>query len=154
MYTTTFPCHECARLIIGSGISRLIYIDPYPKSLVPSMYAHEISLTPEHGGHDVRFEPFEGVAPRLYHSLFTMADRSRDPISGTYLPWQPEHASPRLVSEADLDTPIQNLEDAVVADLKDLLRLTGEEHGPSHPPLSEESASMIERTVEDSGGKA
>jgi hypothetical protein len=154
MYTTTFPCHECARLIIGSGISRLVYIDPYPKSLVPTMYAHEISLTPEGGPHQVRFEAFEGVAPRLYHALFTMSDRSRDPISGRYLAWQPEHASPRLVIEADLDTPIQNLEDAVMADLNDLLPLKADESGPSRSPVSEESASMIQRTIKGSGGGA
>ena len=43
MYTTTYPCHECARLIIGSGIERIVYIDPYPKSLVPRMYGAEVS---------------------------------------------------------------------------------------------------------------
>jgi deoxycytidylate deaminase len=33
LYVTTFPCHGCARHIISSGISEVIYIEPYPKSL-------------------------------------------------------------------------------------------------------------------------
>jgi deoxycytidylate deaminase len=32
LYCTTFPCHLCARLIIGAGIARVVYIEPYPKS--------------------------------------------------------------------------------------------------------------------------
>jgi len=34
MYTTTFPCHLCARHIVSSGIRRVVYLEPYPKSLV------------------------------------------------------------------------------------------------------------------------
>ena len=31
LYTTTFPCHECARHIIAAGILRVVFIEPYPK---------------------------------------------------------------------------------------------------------------------------
>lgn len=149
MYVTTFPCHECARLIIGSGIKKLVYVDPYPKSLVPTMYAHEISLTPGPAGTAVQFEPFEGIAPRLYQALFTMADRSRDSVSGAYYPWRPELASPRVVIEADLDTPIQNLEDAVT----DLL-YRGASVSESTALLSADPASMTEDTNDGHGGPA
>jgi cytidine deaminase len=40
---TTFPCHECAKLIIGAGISRVVYVEPYPKSRVAQMYETEIA---------------------------------------------------------------------------------------------------------------
>lgn len=150
MYVTTFPCHECARLIIGAGITKLIYIDPYPKSLVPTMFGHEISLTPEPAGQAVHFEPFEGIAPRLYQSLFTMADRSRNPVSGAYRSWRPELASPRLVIEADLDTPIQNLEDAVT----DRLLRTTDETGTPAVALSEGPASMTQESTDGPGGRA
>lgn len=43
LYTTTFPCHECAKIILASGIRRVIYIEPYPKSRIEQMFAHEIS---------------------------------------------------------------------------------------------------------------
>lgn len=45
LFATTFPCHECAKLILGAGISRVLYIEPYPKSRVAHMYEHEIATT-------------------------------------------------------------------------------------------------------------
>lgn len=42
VYSTTYPCHECARLLIACGIRRLVYVDPYPKSQVPEMYKNEV----------------------------------------------------------------------------------------------------------------
>jgi deoxycytidylate deaminase/cold shock CspA family protein len=32
MYCTTYPCHNCAKHIIASGIKKVQYIEPYPKS--------------------------------------------------------------------------------------------------------------------------
>jgi cytidine deaminase len=37
LYATTFPCHECARHIVAAGIRKVVYIEPYPKSLVPEL---------------------------------------------------------------------------------------------------------------------
>lgn len=45
LFSTTFPCHECAKLILGAGIRRVVYIEPYPKSQVSDMYQHEIATT-------------------------------------------------------------------------------------------------------------
>lgn len=44
LYCTTFPCHMCAKLILGSGIGRVVYIEPYPKSYAEEMYSHSIAL--------------------------------------------------------------------------------------------------------------
>ena len=30
LFTTTFPCHNCTRHVIGAGIKRVVYIEPYP----------------------------------------------------------------------------------------------------------------------------
>lgn len=98
MYTTTYPCHECARLIIASGIRRVIYVDPYPKSQVKAMYKHEIVDDLEAGDRAVVFEPYRGIAPRLYRSVFTMTGRKR--VEGKYPEWDPESSRPRLVSDA------------------------------------------------------
>ena len=46
LYTTTFPCHECAKMIIGAGIVEVHYIEPYPKSLVDRLYRHLIDTSP------------------------------------------------------------------------------------------------------------
>ena len=38
LYTTTFPCHECAKHIVAAGIRRVVYIEPYPKSQALSLH--------------------------------------------------------------------------------------------------------------------
>jgi deoxycytidylate deaminase len=44
MYVTTFPCHNCAKHIIAAGISRVIYLEPYPKSRAGVLHKEEIEL--------------------------------------------------------------------------------------------------------------
>src|SRR5207244_3956191 len=64
-YTTTFPCHECTRHLIASGISRVYYIEPYPKSLAERLHDDAIVIDPNKPPTDrVAFLPFVGVAPR------------------------------------------------------------------------------------------
>jgi cytidine deaminase len=86
MYSTTYPCHACARLIIGSGIKQVVYIDPYPKSLVPRMYHTEVSEHEDHTG-KVAFTAFAGVAPRLFPRVFAATGRERDHVTGDYVQW-------------------------------------------------------------------
>lgn len=100
MYTTTYPCHECARLIISSGIVRVVYVDPYPKSQVRAMYAREVTEEVQEG--KVAFQPYRGIAPRLYRGVFQMTGRSRDSVSGKYEKWRADEARPRLANETML----------------------------------------------------
>ena len=46
MYVTTFPCHECARHIVIAGIKRVVYVEPYPKSLVSELFVIPSQLMP------------------------------------------------------------------------------------------------------------
>lgn len=117
MYSTTYPCHACARLIIGSGIKQVVYIDPYPKSLVPWMYQSEVSEHEDQA--KVAFTAFAGVAPRLFPLVFAMTShgRDRDRVTGDYVPWVPHESSPRLVDAAVLRYSIQVGEDEVINDL-------------------------------------
>jgi cytidine deaminase len=73
MYVTAFPCHLCARHVVASGIGRLVYIEPYPKSLSGELFPDSISIDAGHAapGH-VPFNPFVGIAPRKYVPLFSM----------------------------------------------------------------------------------
>ncbi len=83
LYTTTFPCHNCAKHIIDVGIARVVYIEPYAKSLASRLHEDAIVLVGEEGdGGDgeredgdranrVEFVPFLGIAPRSYHRLFS-----------------------------------------------------------------------------------
>src|SRR5690606_34663965 len=72
LYTTTFPCHNCAKHIVGAGINEVIYIEPYPKSLAHPLHEDSISLVETVADSRVRFRPFVGVAPRRYETLFSV----------------------------------------------------------------------------------
>jgi cytidine deaminase len=97
MYVTTFPCHLCAPVIVSSGIARLVYIEPYAKSLAVQLYPDSIAVnTAECSGGQVHFEPFVGVAPRRYMQLFAMLKRKgRD---GKIIGFDRKRAVPRLES--------------------------------------------------------
>ena len=70
LYSTTFPCHMCARHIVASGIDRVCYIEPYPKSLAIEIYKDEIALE-KPTANQIYFEGFEGIAPNLFSKSFT-----------------------------------------------------------------------------------
>lgn len=75
----------CARHIIAAGIREVVYIEPYPKSMTSDLYGDMIkieapmedvlsnrkSINPS----NVYFQPFHGVAPRLFRSAFEMTKR-------------------------------------------------------------------------------
>jgi len=97
LYCTTFPCHICARHIVAAGIRRVVYIEPYPKSLAAQLYPESIAVeSPTGRPHHVSFEPFVGIAPRQYLNLFTMVRRKKP--DGTALSPDRQTATPRLQS--------------------------------------------------------
>jgi deoxycytidylate deaminase len=82
LYSTTFPCHECARHIIATGIDRVIYIEPFPKSRVFELHAdavvngNEIEGTAQTDG-KVGFFAFIGISPWRHEELFSMVHRKK-----------------------------------------------------------------------------
>lgn len=54
LYTTTFPCHNCARHIVAAGISAVYYVEPYSKSLAMELHDDAISIR-ESAGKSVSF---------------------------------------------------------------------------------------------------
>ncbi len=74
LYTTTFPCRNCAKHIVNAGIKRVIYIEPYPKSMAKDLHDDSIVFSDEVDGINkkTKFEPFVGVGPRMYWTLFSM----------------------------------------------------------------------------------
>ena len=79
LYTTTFPCHNCARHIVAAGIMRVVYVSPYAKSQAKELHADSIDFAeanPRKGA--VQFEPFVGVAPRRYLDLFEAGERKEE----------------------------------------------------------------------------
>lgn len=74
LYVTTFPCHNCAKHIIATGIRRVVYLEPYPKSRARTLYGEEIIHGKEIDG-KVCFFAYTGIAPRQYQQLFSMSER-------------------------------------------------------------------------------
>jgi deoxycytidylate deaminase len=88
LFCTTFPCHLCAKHIISSGINRVVYIEPYPKSYAAELYRDDIILKrsdPPVTG-KVHFEPFIGIAPFRYTNFFEKPKRKGE--DGKAMQWQ------------------------------------------------------------------
>ncbi|OFC71165.1 deaminase [Alteromonas confluentis] len=73
LFCTTFPCHNCAKHIIASGIKKVTFIEPYPKSKALKLHTDAISID-EENDKKVVFTAFTGVGPKRFLDLFsTMA---------------------------------------------------------------------------------
>ena len=96
LFSTTFPCHECARHIVAAGISTVYFVEPYPKSLVNELYPDSIRIEEEVSGDFVRFMPFVGVAPRRYQDMFKLGEFDRKRLLDHAQDWRPDLANPRL----------------------------------------------------------
>ncbi len=75
LFCTTFPCHNCAKHIVAAGISKVIYIEPYPKSQVARLFSDSISLGSAAGRGKVVFSSFVGFAPTRFSDVFTLRQR-------------------------------------------------------------------------------
>jgi cytidine deaminase len=99
LYTTTFPCHNCAKHIVASGLKRVVYVEPYPKSYTKQLFSDSVFIDGEGGTGDaskaVRFEPFVGISYRQYFSLFSTGGADRK-VNGSLTQWTPETAAPRF----------------------------------------------------------
>jgi deoxycytidylate deaminase len=107
LFTTTFPCHNCTRHIIAAGVNRVVYIEPYPKSMASVLHKDAIELTGTRefsrgiGKKRIPFEPFVGIGPRRFYDLFSMKLSSgsrlrRKDSSGRVLRWRRDEARPRV----------------------------------------------------------
>ncbi|WP_376753424.1 deaminase [Candidatus Nitrospira allomarina] len=97
LYTTTFPCHDCARHIVASGIRKVVYIEPYAKSLASQFHLDSflVDQNIETSGF-VSCHSFVGIAPRVYMELFPMLQRKDK--EGRVKLWNREIAIPRMHS--------------------------------------------------------
>jgi deoxycytidylate deaminase len=80
MYVTTYPCHNCAKHIIDAGIKRVVFVEPYVKSLAQKLHSDSINNPLEEPSlNKVSFDNYGGVSPRRYSFLFSMhGDRKKD----------------------------------------------------------------------------
>ena len=92
LYTTTFPCHNCARHIVAAGVKRVVFIEPYSKSLALDLHYDAITLTDEPD--KVAFVQYEGFAPRSSMRVFSSIGRERKDESGKFIELGRREATP------------------------------------------------------------
>ena len=66
IYTTTFPCELCTKKILQVGIRKIVYCEPYPKSISQSVFFKEHFM-------NVEIIPFNGVKSPSFFRLFKSA---------------------------------------------------------------------------------
>ncbi|MCL4069281.1 deaminase [Pseudomonas sp. GX19020] len=123
LYTNTYPCHNCARHIVASGIKKVVYIEPYLKSHAIKLHSDAITedLTDAEQCQDkVFFQQFDGIAPQNYLKFFR-PEGERKGDRGVITEERPSDALPVL--RIALDAPLL-YEDVIVASL---LKLEKEE---------------------------
>lgn len=104
LYCTTFPCHNCAKHIIAAGVTKVVYIEPYPKSR--ALAHHQDAITTEPSDKLVQFVPFTGIGPRRYFDLFSIEGSSsyrikrKDRSTGKTVPWQLQGSRLRIQMRA------------------------------------------------------
>ncbi|WP_084570623.1 anti-phage dCTP deaminase [Methylosinus sp. PW1] len=112
LYTSTYPCHNCARHIVASGIAKVVYIEPYLKSRAIELHCDAITEDPDDRTHVV-FRQYDGVAPKNYLKLFRpLVQRKSD---GRLSPRHKKSAVP--VMRVPLDSQTEH-EEKVMADLR------------------------------------
>jgi deoxycytidylate deaminase len=81
LYSTTFPCHLCAKKIVAAGIKKVIYVAPYSKSKTKEMYNGIIIDKPEgdvqEHNSQVVFDSYYGISPKLYQYIFDLNYREK-----------------------------------------------------------------------------
>ncbi|HKV54332.1 MAG TPA: deaminase, partial [Candidatus Binataceae bacterium] len=90
LYSTTFPCHMCAKHVVAAGIAKVVFLEPYPKSLTATLHGDSIRIEgADRGRHQiypaVEFTHFHGVTHRRYRELFERG-RRKD-ANGTFVEW-------------------------------------------------------------------
>lgn len=77
LYCTTMPCHLCTKLIVASGIDRVVYIQPYPKSLVDELYTDSVCIDEPGTQGKVKYETLKGVTPAGFRMAFRKTQRRK-----------------------------------------------------------------------------
>lgn len=92
LYSTTFPCHLCAKHIVASGIQKVIFLEPYPKSYAKKLHNDSITFDSS-DKKKVIFQAFIGISPRRYRDLFEKRKRKSN---GKLQDWYEGEPAPRI----------------------------------------------------------
>lgn len=149
LYTTAYPCHMCMRLIVASGIKRIVYVDPYPKSLAGEMYGDSVTADPGESKTKVLVESFRGASWSIYNRVFSGQDRRRA-ADGKFAQFDKQKSRFTLADAEPLANPAAR-EAAITIIMSDVLGRTEVETEASEAP---EDGSESEGAVETKKGES
>jgi len=125
LYGTTFPCHICAKHIVAAGITRVVFLEPYPKSYARELHVDSIEIEGDSSSGKVKFDAFMGISPHRYRDFFENGRRKGDdgkanlwrdgkplPIVEIYMPIYP---TLETIVSAELKNEIERLRAEVAA---------------------------------------
>lgn len=98
LFCTTFPCHLCAKHIVAAGISRVVFLEPYPKSHAGGLHSDSITFSSSEKKSKVLFEPFLGISPRRYRDIFQKGKRKEG--NGVARPWYEGEPAPMVADRS------------------------------------------------------
>jgi deoxycytidylate deaminase len=105
LYCTAYPCHNCAKHIVDAGIRRVVYLEPYQKSLAIKLHSDTINdSSQKQGQKKVDFVSYGGVEPSRYEDFFRISRERKTGETGQYIDYGKERQdllpiSPPLVED-------------------------------------------------------
>ncbi len=97
LYCTTMPCHMCTKLIIASGIKRVVYVQPYVKSLSGELFKDSVEFDDDSVTDKVKFVSLKGVTPAGFKRAFARPTKRKNP-DGSALKWNKMEANPTFLT--------------------------------------------------------
>ena len=88
LFCTTFPCHNCTKHILASGIRQVVFMEPYPKSRAKQLHKNEIEIE-RTSETKVSFVPFLGISPYRYREIFEKKSRKSNGKAITWYKGEP-----------------------------------------------------------------
>jgi deoxycytidylate deaminase len=129
LFCTTLPCHMCTKLVIASGVKRVVYVQPYGKSLIEELFPDSVAIDERSDGSKVIFETLKGVTPNGFKMAFHKK-RRRKLDDGTALQWDPTRSAPTFLSTYPYYVSLEVVAKSKLTDaLKKVSAVTGKRGG-------------------------
>lgn len=141
LFCTVFPCHNCTKHVLASGIKKVVYIEPYPKSKAKELHENEIEIESEVAGR-VSYMPFLGISPQRYRDIFQK--KKRKGSDGKANTWYEGKPRPLINAAAPSYFDVEAL--AISNTLLGTLKDTDPEAGSAAAPEIAEDAEPADKT--------
>jgi len=121
LYCTTMPCHMCTKLIIAAGISRVVFLQPYGKSLVDELFEDSVNMDGGAIEGFVNYDTLTGVTPNGFKRAFHKVSK-RKLSDGTAVNWDQPNATPNFLSSYQYYQPLEVVARKELADAIERVR--------------------------------